>query len=410
MRSPLRTTRKSVLTAAALAVAVPVGVGLSAGAAQAASPPNPTGTTTACWPGGSAPVPGQPTAPFGTVSAPAPAAGVPAPATIATSTIAPVTEATLRQTYLCLSDHYYGANPRTDRVLLVGAYAGLLQELDHLGRARVAAPPAFAADRGVDWNAFRTVLQRAADGPGDTAAVRQRLGIAALNGMAASVRDKRAPSTYGEALAGHAPSGLTAGTYRAPDVTAPAGPGAGAQAGGLTVTRPASLAVRGGQEAGGTIVTGPDGGASGPVVGAVPADGAEQVLGFRATRTRDGAMAELTLAEVRGGPAAAAGLQAGDVIESIDGRASISNGAPDRDVLDRLLPPESGKRTVRLVVRRPSTGRTWTVNLTQAAPDPAAGGGPRIQRFLSPDGPGQVPSDLPPLAAPGEAKPPVLGS
>ncbi len=381
MRSPLRTTRKSVLTAAALAVAVPVGIGLGAGMAQAATPDAPTPTP--CGPTSAAPVPGPPPATLGPLSA----------RTVSAPTLTPVTEATLRQTYYCLSDHYYGANPRTDRVLLVGAYAGVLSELDHLGQQRVAAPPAFAGDRDVDWDAFRAVLQRAAQGLGDTTVVRQRLGIAALNGMALSVRDKQAPSTYTEVLASHAPKGLTVSASGGPDVPAPAG----AVLSGGPVARPANAVVGGGAvagpQAGTRIVTGPQGGASGPVLGEPSAGGAEQVLGIQVSRARGGAAAKVTLAEVKGGPAEAAGLRAGDVIESIDGRAPISEGKPVREVIDRLLPPESGSRTVRLVVHRPSTGRTWTVNLTQQAPDPGAGGGPRVHRFLNPDGPGQA---LPP--------------
>ncbi|WP_248840194.1 PDZ domain-containing protein [Frankia sp. AgKG'84/4] len=381
MRSPLRTTRTSVLTAAALAVAVPVGVGLSAGLAQAATPDAPTPTT--CGPIGAAPVPGQPGTALGPLSAPA----------VSTPTLAPVTEATLRQTYYCLSDHYYGANPRTDRVLLVGAYAGVLSELDHLGQQRVAAPAAFAGDRDVDWNAFRAVLQRAGQGPGDTTAVRQRLGIAALNGMSASVRDEQAPSTYTEVLAGHAPKGLTVSAPGGPGVPAPPAP-AGAVVGGGPDARPANVVVGDGSvavaQSGPRIVIGPASGASGPEFGESSAGGAQRVLGFQVSKPRDGAATKLTLAEVKGGPAEAAGLRAGDVIESIDGHAPISKGRPVREVIDRLLPPRSGSRAVRLVVHRPSTGRTWTVNLTQQAPDPAAGGGPRVHRFRNPDGPGHA--------------------
>jgi hypothetical protein len=126
-----------------------------------------------------------------------------------------------------------------------------------------------------------------------------------------------------------------------------------------------------------------------------------QVFAVHIGRPAGGGQPVLTIAEVQGGPAAAAGLRAGDVIQSIDGAAPVTNGKPDQAVIDRLLPPETGSRTVSLVVHRPSTGRTWTVTLKlQAPPGASAHGKPEIHRFASPATPGESSTDTAPDSPP----------
>ncbi|CAO5168378.1 putative PDZ domain-containing protein [Frankia sp. AiPs1] len=346
-----------MLTAAALAVALPAGAILSAGAAQATN-----GTPAVCG------IVGGPTGPAGTVGLPRTA-----PSTRAGLSPTPITYVTLRQSYLCMSDHYYAADPHRDQVLLAGAFAGLLAELDQLGLHRVDAPPAFAGDRTTDWNAFRAVFQRAA-AAGGPATARQHLGIAVLNGMAASVQDAHAPRTYGEVLAGRAPRGIVVAADGARGSAGAPGEGAGERAFRVETDGPGA-----GREQ----------------------DGPGEAFGIHVTAPSEGGQPSVTIAEVRGGPAAAAGLRAGDVIESIDSVVPISNGVPNQQVLDRLLPPESGPRTVRVAVRRPSTGRSWTVTLTLRGDGK---GKPQNQRFGQPDGPARPGSQtapaLPNLSAP----------
>ncbi|SNQ51251.1 exported hypothetical protein [Frankia canadensis] len=137
-----------------------------------------------------------------------------------------------------------------------------------------------------------------------------------------------------------------------------------------------------------------------------------QVFAIHVGPPAGGGAPVLTIAQVQGGPAAAAGLRAGDVVQSIDGAAPIVNGKPDRKVIEKLLPPDSGTRTVHLVVHRPSTNRTWTVALTLQPPPGAPAGKPWIHRFVHPGAPG-APGGASGSDAPGSAQavpaPPTLG-
>lgn len=230
------------------------------------------------------------------------------------------------------------------------------------------------------------------------------------------------------ATAAQASDGITA-THGLP-VTANLATGAGsrfspADAGGGALSRSSAGPVGGLR--GFTLVDGPETGApvaGGQVVGSAVEDGAApvgqaQVLAIQVTPGTPGAPPSVVLAEVQGGPAAAAGLRAGDVLTSIDGIPLVRGGVVDQNVLDRLLPPESGSQTARLTVHRPSTGRTWETTLKLDAPPPGPDGrhAPRTRHVVRPGGPagaggadGSLESGSQPLPAPPELPAPPSGS
>jgi carboxyl-terminal processing protease len=70
-------------------------------------------------------------------------------------------------------------------------------------------------------------------------------------------------------------------------------------------------------------------------------------------------------------PAAQADLRPGDVIVAVNGAAPFVDGVLSPGVLRSINQTYPRNRTVRLTLRRPATGRTWTVTITPA-PYPAS--------------------------------------
>jgi carboxyl-terminal processing protease len=247
------------------------------------------------------------------------AAAVPAPpCAVPTGPPVPVTPTTvdtIGQAYRCLLDHYLSGPSLDDRVLLAGAFAGLVQEL---ARRRLDRPdataPALTGDRDRDWSAFRAAYLRVTDRLPADPRVRQAVAAATLTGLIASLHDDHAGWIHPVLPPGYQPG----------------------QAYGLGFsTSPLTLVA-----------------ATAPAVARPP----------------------LFVAAVQGGPAAARGLRPGDVIAAVDGAPPFVDGTPSPGAFALLSQQYPRAEPVRLTVRRPATGRTWTVQLTPAlfTPTPAA--------------------------------------
>jgi carboxyl-terminal processing protease len=221
----------------------------------------------------------------------------------------PTTITTLQQAYQCIFDHYFSGSRLDDRTLLVGAFAALTQELQrrHLDQPS-ASLPALTGDRARDWRAFSGAYQRIAGALPDDA--KGPLAGAAMQGMIQSLHDDHA-----EWLRRDPP--------------------------------PPSILQRypHGAEYGLGIVTSPE-----PGPRAQP----------------DAAPPLFVVSVLPGSPAEAAGLRAGDVIQTVDGVPPFVNGQLDPGVmawLDQVYPQQE---KVQVALQRPSTGRVWSVAI---APD-----------------------------------------
>jgi len=228
---------------------------------------------------------------------------------------APTTITTLQQAYQCIFDHYFSGSRLDDRTLLVGAFAALTRELQRRQLDQPSASlPALTGDCAGDWLAFSDAFQRiAAALPADA---KGPVAAAALLGMVQSLHDDHA--------------NLLRRDPPPPDI----------------IQR-----YPHGVEYGLGIVTSPEPG----------------------TRAQSDAAPPLFVVSVLpGGPAEAAGLRAGDVIEAVDGVPPFVNGRLDPAVMARLDPLYPQREAVQLALRRPSTGDGWTVavvpNFSQPPP------------------------------------------
>jgi carboxyl-terminal processing protease len=230
------------------------------------------------------------------------------PTSTAPPQLSPTTVTTIEQAYYCIFSHYYSGPVLDDRVLLAGAFAGLTQELDRLGLDQAdATMPALTGDRVADWNAFAAVYQRLVGALPDSSAAAQDVAAATMRGMVTSLDDNHAEWQYPQLPPGYQP-----------------GDGYGL---GIT-TSPAA-----------------------PLAATAPGE----------------ALPPLFITSVApGSPAARQGLRPGDVIVSVNGAPPFADGVVSAGVIAMLFPqyPQGGPVTVQL--RRPATGRTWTVTMTSA--------------------------------------------
>jgi carboxyl-terminal processing protease len=263
-----------------------------------------------------------------------------APASAATPPPTPTTVTTIEQAYDCIFAHYYSGATLDDRVLLTGAFAGFTNELERLGLDQPDATlPALSGSRGSDWAAFAAVYQRVVGRLHASAAQRQELAAATMNGMVASLNDNHAHWAYPLYPPGYQPGdGYGLGIATAP-------------ASWLAATAP--------QEA----------------------------------------LPPLYISQVQGGPAARVGLRPGDVIESVDGAPPFTDGAVSPGVMDLLAQQYPQDQPVRLTLRRPATGRSWTVTLRPALFGPSSAASTGTLRLLN----GDVAYAQVPGFGPGEA-------
>jgi carboxyl-terminal processing protease len=227
----------------------------------------------------------------------------------------PTTVTTIGQAYYCVFARYYAGPVLDDRVLLAAAFAGFTQQLDRLGMDRPdATMPALTGNRSRDWAAFAAAYQTVTSQLPASPAQRQELAAAALTGMIASLHDNHAQWDYPAPPRGYVPGDLGIMTSPAP-----------------------------------------------PLADVAPQE----------------ALPPLFITAVEpGSPAAVKGLRPGDIIVSVDGAPPFPGGMISDGVMKLLYGPypQAGRVSVRL--RRPATGRTWTVTLTpafnQAPPSPGA--------------------------------------
>ncbi len=238
------------------------------------------------------------------------------PACVAATTpggpVTPTTVDVIGQAYRCVHDHYVDAPRLDDRQMLTGAFAAFTRELVRRGLDRTDATlPELTGERNRDWAAFRAVYQHVVHQLPDDPALRQALNAATLVGLTASLHDDHVGWTYPVLPPGYQPGEV----YGLGFLTAPF----------------VGLAISAAEET----------------------------------------QPPLYVTTVLGGPAADAGLRSGDVVEAVDGAPPFVAGVPTAGVMNLLAQRYPAGQPVRLTLRRPATGTTWTVTMTPALFRPA---------------------------------------
>ncbi|MFF4192952.1 S41 family peptidase [Nonomuraea sp. NPDC001831] len=235
----------------------------------------------------------------------------------------PTTIDVVGQAYRCVLARYYGAATLDHRTLLTAGFAAFVRELNRAGHdLPEATMPALTGDRTADWAAFEAAYRRVADRLPRDDALPARLAAATLEAIVAALGDDHARWTHG--------------TRRPPDAYD------GDQYG---------LGLRIGAGPSGDPATAPPP----PLPPLLPA-----------------LLPPLFVTAVPGGPAKAAGVRPGDVIESVDGSAPFVGTQVTPAVVAALQPRYPQAAPVRLRLLRPGTGHRRTVTLRPRLfrPDP----------------------------------------
>ncbi|NBE92382.1 peptidase [Nonomuraea sp. KC401] len=210
---------------------------------------------------------------------------------------------TIGQAYTCILDHYFARDRLDHRGLLAAAFGGLTVELGRHGLDRSdAVMPPLSGDRAADWNAFAAAYERiAATLPAD-ATRRQAVAAATINAMVGNLHDNH---------------------VRWSRIAPP--PGEPREMYGLGI--------------------------------------ATSYTPYHGAHAPQRAQAPLHITAVTGGPAAERRLRPGDIIESVNGAPPFAGGVLSIGALGMLHPNSADDNPVRLTLRRPASGRTWTVSL-----------------------------------------------
>ncbi|MEU4226915.1 S41 family peptidase [Nonomuraea sp. NPDC026600] len=213
----------------------------------------------------------------------------------------PTTIDVIEQAYFCILGTYYSGATLDARSLLTAGFVALTQELNRNGRdVPDAAMPALTGDRKADWAAFENAYRKTTD---QVPGLRDKLAVVTLEAMVAALGDNHARWTHD--------------AERPPDYYDGDGYDLGLEAN-----------------------------VNGPQVNGNPGV----------------AVSPLFVTTVEGGVARAAGLRAGDIIESINGSAPFIDGKAT-PAIAALYPRYPEARPVRLRLLRQSTGRRWSVTL-----------------------------------------------
>ena len=243
------------------------------------------------------------------VSGPAQAAGTPPPCSQPRQPPmpGPTTVTTIEQAYYCIFANYYSGPVLDDRVLLVGAFAGLTQELDRLGADQPDATlPALTGSRAGDWDAFAAVYQEVISKiPAQDV---QQAAAATITGMLAALNDNHAHWQYPQPSP---PGATSADTY------------------GLGIN------------------TSP--------VQAVTEFAPGEALPPLIVTTVDA-----------GSPAAHYGVRTGDVITAVNGAPPFTDGVVSPGVFNLINQSYPQQQMLRITLRRPVTGATHTIAITPA--------------------------------------------
>jgi carboxyl-terminal processing protease len=235
------------------------------------------------------------------------------------------TVTTIGQAYSCIFAHYYAAATLDDRVLLAAAFAGLTQQLDHLGLDRPGATlPALTGNHNSDWAAFAAMYQRITGKL--PAHNRQQVAEATMTAMIAALNNNHSywehPNFFTGCHHGQCPPyGL--GIYTTPDATeAQTDPGVMLPPLYVNYVDPRS-------------------------------------------------------------PAGRAGVRPGDVITKVNGSAPFTDGTPSPGVMNLLNQKYPQQQPVRLTLRKPATGTTRTITLTPAIYSTGPLGPPVTSKLLA---------------------------
>ncbi|MEU7853417.1 S41 family peptidase [Nonomuraea sp. NPDC049141] len=213
----------------------------------------------------------------------------------------PTTIDVIEQAYFCILGNYYSGATLDARSLLTAGFVALTQEVNRDGRdVPEAGMPALTGDRKADWAAFEGVYRKVTDQVPD---LRDKLAVVTLEAMVAGLGDNHARWSHD--------------AKRPPDYYDGDGYGLGLQAN-----------------------------INGPQVNGNPGV----------------AVPPLFVTTVQGGAAQAAGLRAGDIIESINGSAPFID-AKATPAIAALYPQYPEAHPVRLRLLRQSTSRRWSVTL-----------------------------------------------
>ncbi|MFG1680505.1 S41 family peptidase [Nonomuraea sp. NPDC049269] len=212
---------------------------------------------------------------------------------------------TIKQAYDCIFTAFYGRERLDHWAVLATGFAGLTEELNRRGTDRPnATMPPLTGNRTTDLNAFAAGYERLVATLPDDATLRQAVAGATIKGMVGSLHDN-----HSQWRRRAQPPGKPGDAYGLGFTTSP----------GYSIT-------------------------------------------YRAPQK---AVAPLFVNAVQGGPAAAARIRPGEIVQSVNGAPVFVDGVLSSGAMNLLNPEYSGSHPdpVRLALLDPSTGRVRKTTL-----------------------------------------------